>query len=207
MSVVEEQSRMPSYFFKCCIMYAVCRVGLSVFIDSEMMPLLTCFLFQILTQQFKYRHFSVCINMCIVSKSPLKSLNRVLARYPFRMETWTSLDPQNSCLRGPGSLSGRHICSVLTQVWSINRQARTDFSFQVYLWICSVLIIITISSSMFLSHPNHALDSRNEAPICAWQLLALIDEQIILLSLQGEICYYLYTLFLFSTESYRYLMS
>lgn len=160
----------------CCVTHAVYGIGLSVLTVPEMTPLLICFFFQILTHKCKCSHSSMCINMCVVSKSALKSLNRVFARYPFRMGRWTSLDPQNSCFRGPGSLSGRNICSVPTQAWSVNTQDEADFSFQVYLWICTVLIIITICSFLFLSHPNHALDSHTETHICAWQLFALVDQ-------------------------------
>lgn len=161
--------QIPSSFSECCVMYAVYGMGLSVLTVSEMMLLMICFLFQIFSQKYKYSHCSICINMYVVSKCALKSLNRVLPRYPFRMGRWTSLDPQNFCwLRGPGSLSGRNICSVLTQVWFINMQDKTDFSFQLHLWICIVLIIIMIFSFSSLSHPKNALDSHTETHICAW---------------------------------------
>jgi len=112
--------------------------------------------------------FSVCMNMYVVSKCAFKSFNRVLPRYPFRMGRWTSLNPQNCCwLREPGSLSGRNIiCSVPSQVCFINMQDKTDFSFQLHLWICVVLIITMISSFLSLSHPKNALNSHTETHIC-----------------------------------------
>lgn len=136
------------------------------------------FFFQIFTQKYVYSHCSICIKMYVDSKCALKSLNRVLPRYPFRMGRWTLLDPQNFCwLRGPGSLSGRNIfCSVLTQVWFINMRDKTDCSSQLHLWISIVLIIIVISSFLSLSYPKNALDSHTEAHICAWQSLTVIGE-------------------------------
>lgn len=114
--------QIPFCFSTCYATDDPSRMGLLVLTVSEMMLFYDWFSLPNTDVETQIQHCSICIIMYTVSICALKSLDRVFPRHPFRMERWTSLDPQNCCwLRGLGSLAGRNIfCLVLAQVWFVN---------------------------------------------------------------------------------------